>query len=80
MDRDNDGMLDGRTLRDLLGTPDGLVLGTDEGIILSSNDGEVLVSTLGDLDIESRPPSDSNEGTPINFADPPILIVFSKIL
>ena len=26
-------------------------------------------------DISNRPPSDSNEDTPINFSDPPILIV-----
>ena len=50
MDRDKDGMLDGRTLGVLLCTPDGLVLGTDEGIIISSTDCEILGSTLGALD------------------------------
>ena len=50
MDRDKDGMLDGRKLGVLLGTTDGLVLGTDEGIIISSTDGEVLGSTLRALD------------------------------
>ena len=43
-------MMDVRTLRVLLGTPDGLVIGTDEGIILSSTDGEVLGYALRAMD------------------------------
>ena len=34
-----------------------------------------FLALQSELQIESRPPSDSNEDNPINFADPPILIV-----